>query len=81
MRIKGLEKFEGKLCKIQTNHVLYGKQKIEAIIDVINDADKLGVRIKSQEIFLFNNEIKDVKISNEQITIIGDIMEIKITVI
>lgn len=57
--IKELKKINGKQVKIYIAHKLYGSQKIEYGLCVIEDEGRLGFAINEQEIYLNKRDIID----------------------
>ena len=77
--IFNLQNFDEQQGEIVLQHKLYGTQKIIGIIHIINDEEKLGVRIKDQEIFLWKDEIVEVEINEQTCSVYGEIMCIYLT--
>lgn len=75
--IHNLEKMNGKII---IHHALYGNQKIVGNFHIINDGERVGVKVKNNELFLWENEITDIKVNGNCIIIQGEIMQIQIEV-
>ena len=63
------------------NHNLFG-QKIYRCekINVVNDDDKIGVRLMGQDLYILKKDIKISKVSDKMIILADDIMQITIIV-
>ena len=61
--IEELKKINGKQVKIDIAHKLYGSQKIEYGLCVLNDKGRIGFFINEQEIYLNKRDILDYGIS------------------
>lgn len=57
--IEELKKINGKQVKIDIAHKLYGSQKIECGLCVLEDEGRLGFFINEQEIYLNKRDIID----------------------
>lgn len=57
--IEDLNKINGKYVKIKITHKLYGNQKIEYDLCVLNDKGRLGFCFDEQEIYLNKWDILD----------------------
>lgn len=57
--IEEFKKINGKQVKINIAHKLYGSQKIEYGLCVLEDEDRLGFYINEQEIYLNKRDIVD----------------------
>ena len=71
--------FEDKEANIRISHNIYGKQTVKGKIKLIDDGQRLGVKIGTHEIFMYVNEIANVNVSKNKLLIQGSIMEIEIT--
>ena len=71
--------FAEKEATVRITHSIYGKQTVVGKIKFIDDGQRVGVKIGSHEIFLYTNEVRDIKIVDNKVSIIGDIMKIDIT--
>lgn len=79
-KIDNLYNLDGKDGRITINHEWYGDQKIKGVVHIINDGERIGVKIKDNEIFLYNSEITDIELKENSVIIKGEIMQIKIEV-
>ena len=61
--IEELKKINGKQVKIDIAHKLYGSQKIEYDLCVLEDEGRLGFFINEQEIYLNKRDILDYGVS------------------
>ena len=57
--VEDLNKINGERVKINIAHKLYGNQKIEYDLLIINDEGRLGFYINEQEIYLNKGNILD----------------------
>lgn len=78
--VNELHNLNGKSGEITIQHELYGNQRIKAKIHIINDGERVGVRIKNHEIFLWKNEIKDIQVMERFALIKGELMQITINI-
>ena len=80
MNIKNIMSyFEEREANIRISHGIYGEQTVAGSIKFIDDGQRIGVKIGSHDIFLYVNEVKNIEMNRDKISIIGDIMEIEIT--
>lgn len=78
--VDDLHDLNGKYGKITINHEWYGNQKIKGAFHIIDDGERVGIKIKSHEIFLWNNEVLAIKVNKNFALIKGGLMQIKIEV-
>lgn len=79
-KIIDLHHLNGQNGKITINHEWYGNQKIRGSFHIINDGERIGVKVKDHEIFLYNNEIINISASENSVLIKGQLMQIKIEI-
>ena len=67
--------------KILINHNLFG-QKIYRCekINIINDDDKIGVRLMGQDLYILKKDIKLSKVSDKMIVLADDMTQFTIIV-
>ena len=76
--IEDLNKINGKYVVINITHKLYGKQKIEYDLCILNDEGRLGFHINEQEIYLNKNDILDYGIKSGMYFWVDKLMRIEI---
>lgn len=74
-------KIDGMRGKILINHNLFG-QKIYRCekINIINDDDKIGVRLMGQDLYILKKDIKLSKVSDKMIVLADDMTQFTIIV-
>jgi hypothetical protein len=78
--VNDLHNLNGKNGEITIHHDWYGNQKIRGIFHIIDDGERIGVKLKDNEIFLWNNEITNIEVSGNCAMIKGESMQIKIEI-
>lgn len=78
--VNDLHNLNGKNGEITIHHDWYGNQKIRGIFHVINDGERIGIKVKDNEIYLYNNEITSIEINGNNALIKGKIMQIRIEI-
>lgn len=76
--IEELKKINGKHVQIEIVHKLYGVQKIEYDLCILNDKGRLGFYINEQEIYLNKGDILDCGIIQGVYFWADKIMKVKI---
>lgn len=67
--------------KVLLNHNLFGQKTYRCEkINVVNDDDKIGVRLMGQDLYILKKDIKISKVSDKMIILADDIMQITIIV-
>lgn len=79
-KINDLYNLDKKNGKITISHEWYGNQKIKGVFHVINDGERIGIKVKDNEIYLYNNEITSIEINGNNALIKGKIMQIRIEI-
>lgn len=75
---KGMLHLNGQDGVVEVSHTVYGNQKIYTTINFIDKADRVGICVGRQEIYLTMDEIKNVRILEDSAFIGGDLMQISI---
>lgn len=57
--IKEIKNIEGCKTDIEINHKLYGNQRIECNIQILDDESRLGFHINNQDIYIDKAELCD----------------------
>lgn len=70
--------FNEELVKVHIKHMIYVEQEIIGIITIINDDQRVGIKIREYEIFLFLNELKKIDYGDNYFKLIGDLMTIEV---
>lgn len=78
--VNGLHNLNGKNGEIIIHHDWYGNQKIRGIFHIINDGERVGVKIGNHELFLWNYEITNIELNGNCAMINGEFMQIKIEI-
>ena len=76
--IEVLKKINGNNVWIHIKHDLYGDQNLKCAFQLLNDEERLGFSIGSQEIYIEKNEIKNVGVRDNLFYFADDLMCIKI---
>lgn len=76
--IEELKQINGKRVKIEITHKLYGNQKIEYDLCILNDEGRLGFHINNQEIYLNKTDILNYGINKGMYFWADKIMALKI---
>lgn len=79
--IEELKQINGKRVKIEITHKLYGNQKIEYDLCILNDEGRLGFHINNQEIYLNKTDILNYGINKGMYFWADKIMSLKIQTI
>lgn len=79
-KIDDLYNLDGKNGKVTINHEWYGDQVIRGTFHIINDRERVGVKIGNHELFLWDYEVLDIKANKNFALIKGEFMRIKIEV-
>lgn len=79
--IKEIKNMEGKRVSIQTNHKLYGSQKIETNFKIIDDASRLGFKINTQDIYIEKEGLSNFGIIEGMYYFANDLMRIELKTI
>lgn len=79
-KIDDLYNLDGKNGKVTINHEWYGDQVIRGTFHIINDGERVGIKIGNHELFLWNYEVLDIKANKNFALIKGEFMRIKIEV-
>ena len=67
--------------KVLLNHNSFGQRIYRCEkINVVNDDDKIGVRLMGQDLYILKKDIKISKVSDKMIILADDIMQITIIV-
>lgn len=76
--IEELIKINGKYTKIKIQNKLYGNQKIEYDLCILNDKGRIGFYIDDQEIYLNKGDILDCGITKGMYFLADKIMRLEI---
>lgn len=79
--ITEMKKLEGKRVNIKTAHKLYGGQKIEMDLRIIDDESRLGFEINGQDIFIEKEGLVDFGIIEGTYYFASDLMRIELKTI
>ena len=72
---------DGMRGKVLLNHNLFGQKTYRCEkINVVNDDDKIGVRLMGQDLYILKKDIKLGKVSDKMFILADDIMQITIIV-
>ena len=71
---------DGKNGTIKIKHKIYGNQEIKGKFSIIDDENRVGVKVRNSEIFLLRSEIANMNVSDNHALVQGDMMEIEIFV-
>lgn len=76
---ESLKLFEEKTVKVSVEHKIYGSQqlKIRSFQPLLTE-DKIGFIVEGREVFLYIDEIENIKFNKDTIQIIGSIQTITI---
>lgn len=67
--------------KVVLEHKLFGKQEYECgDIQVVNDDEKIGVKIKGQELFVRKQNLVEFEIDETRYAVSDDLLEISVIV-
>lgn len=76
--IAELKQINGKRVQIEITHKLYGDQKIEYDLCILNDGGRLGFQINDQDIYLNKTDILDYGINKGMYFWADKLMALKI---
>jgi hypothetical protein len=79
--IKEIKNIDGCKTSIEINHKLYGNQRIEYNIQVLDDESRLGFHINDQDIYINKLEICDFGIVEGTYYFASKLMRIKLKTI
>lgn len=79
--IKEIKNIDGCRTSIEINHKLYGNQRIEYNIQVLDDESRLGFHINDQDIYISKLEICDFGIVRGTYYFASKLMRIKLKTI
>ena len=78
---KNFEYFNGKEVSILLTHKVYGAQKATGILNLFQDADKIGFVHNGHQVFLYHNEIEFFECNAKELKLVGQPLSIKIAII
>ena len=76
--IDELKKFNGTNVFIKIKHQLYGDQSIQCAFQIVDDEERLGFSVNTQEIFIYKGHICNFGKNDGSYYFADDIMNIEI---